>query len=97
MYRGNCFSINFNPVPKELQSYVVYKFTCVRCNSCYVGETRRHFGTRVHEHIRDKSSHIFKHLSQSDECRAACSSESFEIIDHGSSFSIKIKKAMHIK
>ena len=60
-------------------------------------ETRRHFCTRVHEHLRDKSSHVFKHLAQSDECRAACSSECFEILDHGSSFSITKKEAMHIK
>ena len=55
------------------------------------------YGIRVHEHLRDKSSHIFKHLAQSDECREACSSECFEIIDQGNSFTIKLKEAMHIK
>ena len=86
-----------DPVPKELRSHVVYKFTCARCNACYVGETHRHFCTRVHEHLRDKSSHIYKHLEQSEECREACSSECFKIIDQGNSFTIKLREAMHIK
>ena len=38
------------PVPKLLQSKVVYQVTCPRCNSCYVGWTHRHVGTRFSEH-----------------------------------------------
>ena len=35
-----------------------------------IGETNRHFNTRVNEHLfRDKNSHIFKHLSASKGCR----------------------------
>ena len=31
---------------------------------CYIGETSRHFSTRIKEHtVSDKNSHIFKHLS----------------------------------
>ena len=33
-----------DPIPGEI---VVYKFTCAGCNSCYVGETRRHLTTRI--------------------------------------------------
>ena len=38
-------------VPRELRSRVIYKFTCACCNACYIGETGRHFSTRVREHL----------------------------------------------
>ena len=58
----NYFSYN-DPVPNDLKSFLVYKFACVSCSSCYIGETCRHFKTRVEEHIKkDSRSHIFKHL-----------------------------------
>ena len=58
----NLFSVK-DSVPRELRSRVIYKFTCACCNACYIGETGRHFSTRVREHLSsDKSSHIFKHL-----------------------------------
>ena len=40
-----------DPVPVELRSNVVYKFTCASCNSCYVGETSRHLSTRIRQHL----------------------------------------------
>ena len=37
---------------------VVYQFTCASCGARYIGETNRHFNTRVNEHLfRDKNSH----------------------------------------
>ena len=33
-----------------LRSRVVYKFTCSRCNSTYVGMTNRRMQTRASEH-----------------------------------------------
>ena len=85
-------------IPRELRSNIVYKFTCARCNSCYLGESRRHFSTRVREHLKgDKSSHIYKHLAKSPECKEACSDKCFEIIDQGTEYTIKLKEAMHIK
>ena len=44
------------------RSCVVYKFSCAGCTACYVGETTRHFNTRVREHLEtNRASHIFKH------------------------------------
>ena len=40
------------PVEKALKSGVVYKITCPRCNSCYVGQTSRHLLNRIKEHRR---------------------------------------------
>ena len=40
-----------NPIPKELSSCAVYKFTCASCDACCVGQTVRHFKTRIQEHV----------------------------------------------
>ena len=94
---GSMFSVK-DPVPVELRSNVVYKFTCASCNSCYVGETSRHLSTRIREHLnRDRTSHIFQHLQQSEACRNSCSAECFEVIDRATTkFHVKIKEALHI-
>ena len=48
-----------------MKYFLVYKFTCTSCSSSYIGETRRHFKTRIEEHIKkDNKSHIFKNLLQ---------------------------------
>ena len=36
---------------KDLDSSVLYKYTCRRCNSSYIGETGRHWIARFSEHI----------------------------------------------
>ena len=60
-------------IPDSLKSRVVYKFICAGCGARYVGETNRHFYTRVNEHLfRDKNSHIFKHLRFSKNCHDNC-------------------------
>ncbi|XP_057292546.1 uncharacterized protein LOC130621255 [Hydractinia symbiolongicarpus] len=40
-------------VEKSLKSGVVYKFSCPRCSSCYVGQTSRHLICRFKEHRRN--------------------------------------------
>ena len=40
-----------NPVEKMMKSNVVYKINCPRCQSCYVGQTRRQLQHRFSEHI----------------------------------------------
>ena len=59
---NNLFGVK-DPPPDGLCSHLVYKHVCAGCNACYVGETCRHFSTRVREHlVSDRASHIFKHL-----------------------------------
>ena len=84
---------------RGLRSRVVYKFACAGCNACYVGETARHFSTRVREHlVSDRASHVFKHLQNSEHCGALCSADCFHILDHApTSFQLKIKEAIHIQ
>ena len=88
-----------DPIPGRLCSRVVYKFACAVCNACYVGETTRPFSTRVREHlVSDRASHIFKHLENSEQCRALCSVDCFHILDYASTtFQLKIKEAFHIQ
>ena len=94
---GSLFSVK-DPVPNGLRSCVVYKFSGAGCAACYVGETTRHFNTRVREHLEtERALHIFKHLESSLACRSACSRDNFAIIDQASSrFALKIKEALHI-
>ena len=40
-------------VDSSLQSKVVYKIACPRCDACYVGQTVRHLTTRMKEHKRN--------------------------------------------
>ena len=93
-----CQVLQILRIPNGLRSCVVYKFSCAGCAACYVGETTRHFNTRVREHLEtDRASHIFKHLESSSVCRSACSRDNFAIIDQASSrLALKIKEALHI-
>ena len=85
-------------MPSELRACVVYKFQCAGCNACYVGETTRHYDTRVHEHLTKKSqpSSVFLHLEANANCRAASDEQCFKIIDRDTSeFRLKVKEAIH--
>ena len=42
-----------------IKSFLVYKFICTRCKSCYIGKSCRHLITRIEEHIKkDKKSFL---------------------------------------
>ena len=64
----NYFSYK-DPIPKDLKSFLVYKFNCASRSSCYIGENCRHFKTKIEEHIKkDNKYHIFKHLHSTATC-----------------------------
>ena len=93
----NYFSYK-DPIPDDLKSFLVYKFTCARCSSGYTGEPYRHFKTRIQEHIKkDNKSHIFKHLRSAATYFDSYNSLCFKTIDKANSkFDLKIKKALYI-
>ena len=81
----NYFSYK-DPIPNDLKSFLVYKFTCASCSSSYIGETCRHFKTRIEEHIKkDNKSHIFKHLHSTATCFDSYNSLCFKIVDKANS------------
>ena len=93
----NLFNVK-DPLPDRLRTRVVYKFSCSSCNACYIGETSRHFATRVREHLSsDRSSHVFKHLQSSESCRISCSVDCFTVLDSATTkFQVKLKESMYI-
>ena len=90
--------ITKDKTPYFLKSFLVYKFVCARCNSCYIGETCRHFKTRIDEHVKkDKKFNIYKHLNNNEECFSSFNSDCFSILDYApTQFQIKIKEGMYI-
>ena len=86
-------------IPESLKSRVVYQITCASCGARYIGETNRHFHTRVNEHLfRDKNSHVFRHLDCSRHCRDSCDASCFKIIDYAKTFSqLKIRESFQIE
>ena len=82
----NYFSYK-DPLPDDLKYFLVYKFTCVSCSSSYIGETCRHFETRIEEHclnIYTPQEHALTHI-------ILC----FKITNKANSkFNLKIKEAL---
>ena len=93
----NCFSYN-DPIPNDLKSFLVYRFTCASCSPSYIGESCCHSKTRIEEHIKkDNKSHVFKQLHSTATCFDSYNSLCFKIIDKANSkFDLKIKGALHI-
>ena len=79
-------------------SHVIYTFSCASCNTCYIGETHRHFLVRVHEHLNtDKNSAVYKHVNANRTCKALCNSDCFTILDKATTkYQLRIKEAIKI-
>ena len=90
-------------IPVDLRSNIVYKYTCGVCNSAYIGETTRHFKTRVAEHmgisprtgrpVKNPKSNIFKHHK---DLGHALHESNFSIIGSASSYDTKILESIQI-
>ena len=107
----NYFSYK-DPIPDDLKSFLVYKFTCASCSSSYIGKTCRHFKTRIEEHIKkNNKSRLFKHLHSRETCFNSYDYLCFKIIDNSNSynylcfkiidkanskFDLKLNEALHI-
>ena len=64
----NYFSYK-DPIPNDLKTFLVYKFTCASCSSSYTADTCRHFKTKIEENIKkDNKVHIFKDLHSTATC-----------------------------
>ena len=89
----NYFSCK-DPIPNDLKSFLVYKFTCASCSSGYIIKNCHHFRTRMEEHIKkNNKSHIFKYLHSTARCFDSYNSLCFKISDKADS---KFNLALHI-
>ena len=52
----------------------------------------------IREHLKsDKSSHVYKHLHESPQCKSLCSEDCFSILDTADTkYILKIKEALHM-
>lgn len=82
-------------IPKFLQTYVVYQFTCAGCNACYIGKTQHYLKTRIEEHLgKHKNQQILKYLQKNSHCRQVTNFDCFVVIDcDNSHFSFQLKEA----
>ena len=94
---SNTFSSK-DSLPFHLQSFIVYKFICGNCKVCYVGETIRHFITRLNKHLhKNPNSKIFKHQQESRICNGQCNEDCFSVIGRATTeCQLKMKEAMDI-
>ena len=51
-----------DPIPDDLQSFLVYKFTCTGCSSSYICKTCPHFKTRLRNISKWITSLIFLNI-----------------------------------
>ena len=68
-------------IPKELQSHLVYKFSCGNCNVTYYGKTERHLNVRSSEHIG--ISHL---TGKRVECKPSAVSDHLLMLNQDSNF-----------
>ena len=95
-------------LPREMDSMLLYKFTCGTCNCTYIGETKRHFQVRSHEHMgislltnkpltynANNATGIKKHCH---ELEHHSNIDDFQIVGHASNkFHLRMKESLLIK
>ena len=100
----NCFSFK-DRIPIDLQSLVLYYFTCNSCKAVYPGKTKRHFKVRLYEHlgISFKTEKPIKYSAESatavrehcHECNHTNSKDSFKLIGRARhDFLLKMKESI---
>ena len=93
-------------IPQSLLSHVLYKYTCSRCNSTYIGKTKRFWEKRLEEHLSisalsGKPMKCFKMWPPKEhdvKCSSSISRENFHIIGGGdqNDFVLRVKESLMI-
>ena len=102
----NGFSFK-DKLPVDLDSFLLYQYTCDTCNCIYIGETKRHFMVRAYEHLglsfRTGNSLSYNENSATAVCKHShvlghpSGLENFKIIGHASSkYHLLLKEALVI-
>ena len=66
-----------DPIPDDLKSFLVHKFTHVSCISSYIWDTCRHFKTRIEENNKKDNKSLHSTATCFDSFNSLC----FKIID----------------
>ena len=66
-------------LPKSLQSFLVYQFTCAWSKAYFIGEAKRHLSTRTEEHLGGDKK-FFSHLQENLQCQEKVNFDCFKII-----------------
>ena len=75
---------------------MVYKLSCSRCNSNYIGQTVRHLATRVDEHPKEESP-VGQHLLECKKEIGGTAELKSEIIDQtANTHKLLTLEALHI-
>ena len=91
----------------NMDSFLLYKFTCGTCNCVYIGETKRHFQVRAYEHLgvsiktdnelsfhENSATAVHKHCH---DLGHASGIEDFQVIGHASNkYHLLLKEALLI-
>ena len=94
-------------LPREMDSMLLYKFTCGTCNCTYIGETKRHFQVRSSEHmgLSILTSNLLKYnASNATAVRKHCNDlehdnniDNIQIVGHASNkFHLRLKESLLI-
>ena len=94
-------------LPREMDSMLLYKFTCSACNCTYIGETKRHFQVRSYEHmgISLLTDKLFKYnVANATAVRKHCNDlehnnniDDIQIVGHASNkFDLRLKESLLI-
>ena len=92
-------------LPREMDSMLLYKFTCGVCNCTYIGETKRHFQVRSSEHmgISILTGNLLKYnASNATAVRKHCNdlehdngTDNIEIVGHASNkYHLRLKESL---
>ncbi len=102
---ANLFSFK-DRIPMSLRSCVCYQFQCNGCNAVYYGKSKRHYQTRVCEHLGISNltgkrvsdpqvTAVSEHIESCNELSERPSLDSFSIISSAScDFYVKIKETL---
>ena len=90
-------------LPLSVRSNIVYRYTCGICYSTYIGESTRHFSTRVAEHrgvssrtelpLKNPKSNIYSHFLETVHL---IQTKNFAILQTNQNFDLKISESIAI-
>ena len=102
----NSFSFK-DKLPQNLDSMLLYKFTCDTCNCVYIGETKRHYQVRAYEHLGVSilTENLYAYSEKTatavrqhcHNCNHPASMDNFQVVGHANNkFHLRLKESLLI-